>query len=136
MTEKIEFLLEAIELRLGELVAVFQDINTTISAQKIVQLPKPEKKPVVKKKVSTSDNLVEGREQKGLAQAMEFANLDPSLVDIYLDGSDTIVQAKEYWPKDDGKARWDAFNSFLKALKFVWIKAGEDSHWRKESHEI
>lgn len=125
MTEKIEFLLEAIELRLGELVAVFQDINTTISAQKIVQLPKPPKKeePVVAKK----DNLVE---------AIEFANLDSELVDIYLDGSDTVVQAKEYWPQDDGKARWDDFNSFLKALKFVWIKAGEDSHWRKESHEI
>ena len=129
MTEKIEDMLK-------EIVLVLHDINTTLSAQKIVQLPKHEKKPVVKKKVSTSDNLVEGREQKGLVQAMEFANLDPELVDIYLDGSDTIVQAKEYWPKDDGKARWDAFNSFLKALKFVWIKAGEDSHWRKESHEI
>lgn len=131
MTEKIEDMLK-------EIVFLLHDINNTLSAQKIVKLPQPTKKekPVVAKKVSASDNLVEGREQKGLVQAMEFANLDPELVDIYLDGSDTIVQAKEYWPKDEGKARWDAFNSFLKALKFVWIKAGEDSHWRKESHEI
>ena len=139
MTEKIEFLLEAIELRLGELVAVFQDINTTISAQKIVKLPKPEKKekPVSAKKVSTSDNLVENRLSN---QGIDTSKLEFSVEE---ETGDEIVRNK--WIEAKGKRAWlslkdwEKINTSLKKLGFKWLKIVEpkaDSHWRYEQHEI
>ena len=140
MTEKIEFLLEAIELRLGELVAVFQDINTTLSAQKIVKLPKPTKKekPVVAKKVSTSDNLVENRLSN---QGIDTSKLEFSVEE---ETGDEIVRNK--WIESKGKREWlsgkgwETINTALKKLGFKWIKIEKpnaaDSHWRYEQHEI
>lgn len=137
MTEKIEELLEGISVGIMHLVDVLIDINSTLASHKIIQAPKKEpvakKKPVIEK---NKDTLVEDRESEGLSFAMEFAGLDPDLIEVVLDGSDTVVRAKKYWSGDDGKTRWDGFNSFLKALNFQWIKDGKKSHWRKEAHEI